>query len=91
MQHDKNWHMGKKKQYWIATHSIEPNMFCPTRIHPVLRCSVVMEVEHGNVARVYSANGCTTWVPRNKLFDTAKEAWADYRENRADAEPKRNP
>lgn len=77
-----NWHMGKKKQYWIATHSIEPCLLCPTKIHPVLKCSVIMQIERGGVARVYSSNGCTTWVPENKLFNTAEEAWDDYNQSK---------
>ena len=83
----KNWHMGMKKWYWIATHSIEPCLLCPTRVHPVLKCSIIMQMERDGVARVYSSNGCTTWVPKDKLFDTAKKAWADYNEHKQEEEP----
>lgn len=73
----------KKKWYWIATRSIEPCMFCPTKIHPVLKCSIIMGFERDGTARVYSpGNGCTAWVPKNKLFETRGEAWADYQRSK---------
>ena len=71
--------MGKPYYYWIATHSIEHCILCPTRISPVLKRSVITGPDTTADVRVLSDNGCTTWVPRNKLFKTPEEAWADYR------------
>ena len=75
----------QQTKYWIATHSIERCLLCPTRIKPILkRCTVVKKNRH-NLMEVLNDNDCTSFVPSDKLFDTPEEAWADYRN--ADASP----
>ena len=64
--------------YWIADLSIADCIFCPKRIPPVLKKGHIVDKEDDGTYRLVNAAGDSSFVPGNKLFATAKAAWADY-------------
>ena len=64
--------------YWIADLSIEDCILAPKRIPPVLKKGHIADTEDDGTYRLVNKEGLSSFVPGNKLFATAKAAWADY-------------
>jgi len=69
--------------YWIADLSIKDCILSPTKIDPVLKCCMIVDIEDDGMARVvdFQTDG-STWVHKKKLFRTPEEAWNDYNQSK---------